>query len=107
MRPRFLAVFSLLAAACAQTPVPQDQGLTRLYQDLQQLKTTARVMMVTAHPDDEDGGLLTLLARSATDTRTIKRPRYLRVRRSLRLRIRLGFRNSCATASGCGNRRDC
>src|SRR5947209_7183769 len=63
MRPRFLAVFSLLAAAYAQTPVPQDQGLTRLYQDIQQLKTTARVMMVTAHPDDEDGGLLTLLAR--------------------------------------------
>jgi LmbE family N-acetylglucosaminyl deacetylase len=44
-------------------PLPQDQGALHLYQLLLKLKTTARFMQVVAHPDDEDGGLLTLESR--------------------------------------------
>jgi LmbE family N-acetylglucosaminyl deacetylase len=44
-------------------PLPQDQGAIHLYQLLTKLNTTARFMQVVAHPDDEDGGLLTLQAR--------------------------------------------
>lgn len=44
-------------------PLPQDQGAIHLYQLLTKLQTTARIMQVTAHPDDEDGGMLTLEAR--------------------------------------------
>jgi LmbE family N-acetylglucosaminyl deacetylase len=43
--------------------VPQDQGLTGLRLQLKRLGTTARLMQVVAHPDDEDGGMLTLEAR--------------------------------------------
>ena len=43
--------------------IPQDQGTTGLHFELQRLGTTARLMQVVAHPDDEDGGLLTLEAR--------------------------------------------
>jgi LmbE family N-acetylglucosaminyl deacetylase len=34
-----------------------------LWQSLKRLQTTARVMHLTAHPDDEDGGLITMLSR--------------------------------------------
>ena len=44
-------------------PLPQDTGTAGLKQELRKLQTTGRLMMVTAHPDDEDGGLLTLEAR--------------------------------------------
>jgi LmbE family N-acetylglucosaminyl deacetylase len=44
-------------------PLPQDTGAAGLKQALRKLQTTGRLMMVTAHPDDEDGGLLTLEAR--------------------------------------------
>ena len=43
--------------------IPQDQGLSGLRFELLRLGTTARLMQVVAHPDDEDGGLLTLQAR--------------------------------------------
>jgi len=43
--------------------IPQDQGDAGLLLQLLRLKTTARLMQVVAHPDDEDGGLLTLQAR--------------------------------------------
>jgi len=43
--------------------IPQDQGLAGLRLELLRLGTTARLMQVVAHPDDEDGGLLTLQAR--------------------------------------------
>src|SRR5579872_58479 len=87
--PRLLAcVFLLLCACFAQTanltansassqsaltehagghgyldPLPQDTGTAGLKQELRKLQTTGRLMMVTAHPDDEDGGLLTLESR--------------------------------------------
>lgn len=56
----------LLLAQISQSdtrPLPQDQGAVHLYQLLTKLKTTARFMQVVAHPDDEDGGLLTMEAR--------------------------------------------
>ncbi|MGH9515236.1 MAG: PIG-L family deacetylase [Terriglobales bacterium] len=43
--------------------LPQDTGTAGLKQELRKLQTTGRLMMVTAHPDDEDGGLLTLESR--------------------------------------------
>jgi LmbE family N-acetylglucosaminyl deacetylase len=56
----------LLLAPVSQSdtrPLPQDQGAVHLYQLLAKLRTTARLMQVVAHPDDEDGGVLTLEAR--------------------------------------------
>jgi LmbE family N-acetylglucosaminyl deacetylase len=44
-------------------PLPQDTGAAGLKQALLRLQTTARLMQVTAHPDDEDGGMLTLESR--------------------------------------------
>src|SRR5579864_4976292 len=44
-------------------PLPQDTGVAGLKQELRRLQNTGRLMMVTAHPDDEDGGVLTLEAR--------------------------------------------
>jgi LmbE family N-acetylglucosaminyl deacetylase len=43
--------------------LPQDQGAAGLRLELLRLGTTARLMQVVAHPDDEDGGMLTLEAR--------------------------------------------
>src|SRR4029077_2114194 len=43
--------------------IPQDEGIAGLRLELLRLGTTARLMQVVAHPDDEDGGLLTLQAR--------------------------------------------
>jgi len=44
-------------------PLPEDTGAVHLYQLLTKLKTTARIMHTTAHPDDEDGGMMTLETR--------------------------------------------
>ena len=44
-------------------PMPEDRGQNALEQDLRRLGTTASVMMIVAHPDDEDGPLLTYLGR--------------------------------------------
>jgi len=43
--------------------IPQDEGIAGLRLQLLRLGTTARLMQVVAHPDDEDGGMLTLQAR--------------------------------------------
>ena len=43
--------------------LPQETGAAGLKLMLRRLQTTARLMQVTAHPDDEDGGMLTLEAR--------------------------------------------
>jgi len=47
--------------------LPQDAGVLGLKQELLRLQTTARLMQVVAHPDDEDGGMLTLEARGHGD----------------------------------------
>ena len=45
------------------TPLAEDRGKADLTQTLRRLGTTASMLMITAHPDDEDGGLLTYLSR--------------------------------------------
>lgn len=65
-RIRFLCLGLVLCPAFvgAQTPDPlADHGAAALRRSLLELSTTASLLQVTAHPDDEDGGLLTLLAR--------------------------------------------
>src|SRR5262245_61318918 len=58
------AFFSLLATLLpAAEPLPEDRGAAGLLQSFRKLQTTARVMHITAHPDDEDGGTITMLAR--------------------------------------------
>ncbi len=47
----------------AVDPLPPDTGTAGLQEMLLRLKTTARLMQTTAHPDDEDGGMLTLESR--------------------------------------------
>ena len=71
---RNLLLLPLLASgtfAVAQTPQPapyrqplarqltMDRGSAGLWQSLQKLHTRASLAMVVAHPDDEDGGMLT------------------------------------------------
>ena len=58
--------FPLLLAAgwlFAAEPLPEDRGAAGLHQALKRLGTTARVLYITAHPDDEDGGTITWLTR--------------------------------------------
>src|SRR5437868_2632570 len=57
-------LFFLVSSLHSDTrPLPEDLGALHLAQLLAKLKTTARIMQVVAHPDDEDGGLLTLESR--------------------------------------------
>jgi LmbE family N-acetylglucosaminyl deacetylase len=49
--------------SAAAIPLPFDRGAAALWQSLQKLHTRASLIMVTAHPDDEDGGMLTYEAR--------------------------------------------
>jgi LmbE family N-acetylglucosaminyl deacetylase len=44
-------------------PLAEDRGAAGLAQDLRRLATTASVLAIVAHPDDEDGSLLTYLSR--------------------------------------------
>ncbi len=55
---------SLKPATAAQA-ISFDRGAAALWQSLQKLHTRASVLMVTAHPDDEDGGMLTFESRGA------------------------------------------
>ncbi|PYX89219.1 MAG: hypothetical protein DMG67_15550 [Acidobacteria bacterium] len=43
--------------------LPQDTGARGLDQALRKLKTTARLLQTTAHPDDEDGAMLAFQSR--------------------------------------------
>ena len=49
-------------------PLPQDTGAAGLQETLLRLRTTARLMQTVAHPDDEDGGMLTLESRGKGST---------------------------------------
>jgi LmbE family N-acetylglucosaminyl deacetylase len=44
-------------------PLAEDRGAADLEQTLKRLGTTASVLAIVAHPDDEDGALLTYLSR--------------------------------------------
>ncbi|HEU4413968.1 MAG TPA: PIG-L family deacetylase [Candidatus Angelobacter sp.] len=58
------SLFLLTTTSQSDTrPLPEDLGTVHLAQLLTKLKTTARIMQVVAHPDDEDGGMLTLESR--------------------------------------------
>jgi LmbE family N-acetylglucosaminyl deacetylase len=56
-------VFAVTASHSDTRPLPEDRGALHLYQLLTKLKTTARFMQAVAHPDDEDGGLMTMESR--------------------------------------------
>jgi LmbE family N-acetylglucosaminyl deacetylase len=49
--------------AAIALPLAEDRGSAALEQSLKRLSTTASVLMIVAHPDDEDGALLTYLSR--------------------------------------------
>src|SRR5215468_3210159 len=49
--------FSVHASPNAR-PLAIDRGAAALWQSLKKLHTRASLIMVTAHPDDEDGGML-------------------------------------------------
>ncbi len=69
---RSLIIAAVAAAlACAQPPyhtsivpgsvaqdIPANRGSAALWQSLKKLHTRASMIMITAHPDDEDGGML-------------------------------------------------
>ena len=54
---------SLQNAVADAEPLLIDSGAVALWQSLQKLHTRASLLMVTAHPDDEDGGMLTYESR--------------------------------------------
>src|SRR5580700_5167082 len=43
--------------------IPANEGSTALWQSLVKLRTRASLMLIVAHPDDEDGGMLTYESR--------------------------------------------
>ncbi len=53
---------SISASPDAET-LPEDRGAAGLAQTLNKLRTWASLMMIVAHPDDEDGGMMTLESR--------------------------------------------
>ena len=55
-------IVAVVASLNSQS-VPRQDGASETWQKLLKLKTTASVMHVTAHPDDEHGGVLTKLSR--------------------------------------------
>jgi LmbE family N-acetylglucosaminyl deacetylase len=58
-----LLVILFVTLAFAREPLPVDQGKTGLLLTLRKLRSTGRLMHTAAHPDDEDGGMLTLESR--------------------------------------------
>ena len=54
---------SKIQAAVTPVEIPINRGSTALWQSLKKLHTRASLIMVTAHPDDEDGGMLTYESR--------------------------------------------
>jgi LmbE family N-acetylglucosaminyl deacetylase len=58
-----LAVAWVIAAPSGFQNPPADQGAAGAWQKLIKLRTTATVLHTTAHPDDEHGGVLTMLSR--------------------------------------------
>ena len=59
---------SAQAPAGPLQPLAPDTGAAGLKQMLRRLSTTARLMQTVAHPDDEDGGMLTLESRGKGDS---------------------------------------
>ncbi|MEZ5399015.1 MAG: PIG-L family deacetylase [Bryobacteraceae bacterium] len=58
------ALFVLIAAwAFAASPLPEDRGAAGAFQAIKRLNTSAKVLYITAHPDDEDGATIAWLSR--------------------------------------------
>jgi len=62
-RPTLATDFPQLPYQGSPPEIPQDVGMPGLRLMLQRLNTTAALMQTVAHPDDEDGGMLTLESR--------------------------------------------
>ncbi len=60
---RAMLVLCCCAVARAESGADYQRGTVALVHQLSRLQTTARVLHVAAHPDDEDSALLALLAR--------------------------------------------
>src|SRR5580698_4185741 len=45
-------------AQVVEHPLPENTGVLALEQSLVKLRTRASLLMIVAHPDDEDGGML-------------------------------------------------
>ncbi|MDX2153319.1 MAG: PIG-L family deacetylase [Bryobacteraceae bacterium] len=60
---RLIALLWLASAMLLGQSVPEDRGALGLHAAIQRLQTNARVLYIVAHPDDEDAGVLTMLAR--------------------------------------------
>jgi LmbE family N-acetylglucosaminyl deacetylase len=54
---------STIAATPDYQPLRVDRGAPAIQQSLRKLNTRASIMMIVAHPDDEDGGMLTYESR--------------------------------------------
>src|ERR1700729_96288 len=50
-------------ASMTEDPLPVNRGALALEQSLIKLRTRASLLMIVAHPDDEDGGMLTYESR--------------------------------------------
>lgn len=57
------SIIEFPAAREAAQPIAEDRGAAALEQSLRQLGTWASLMDIVAHPDDEDGGMLTYESR--------------------------------------------
>jgi LmbE family N-acetylglucosaminyl deacetylase len=62
-QPGALAAIPFAEPSAFALPLAEDRGAAAVEQSLRRLKTTASVLMIVAHPDDEDGPLLTRLSR--------------------------------------------
>src|SRR5215472_12594305 len=60
---RVAIALALIASLHAYEPLPQDRGAGGAWQKIQKLRTIASLMHVTAHPDDEQGGMLAMVSR--------------------------------------------
>jgi len=58
-----LTLVAVLATSSNSQTIPQDTGAVAAWQAMLKLRTTASVMHITAHPDDEHGGVLAKLSR--------------------------------------------
>jgi LmbE family N-acetylglucosaminyl deacetylase len=66
--PGIVTQFPQLPYQGSPPELPQDQGVLGLRLTLRRLSTTAQLMQTVAHPDDEDGGMLTLESRGHGDS---------------------------------------
>ena len=58
-----LMLVAVLATSSSSQTVPQATGAVAAWQAMLKLRTTVSVMHITAHPDDEHGGVLAKLSR--------------------------------------------